>query len=119
MSRRYVNVSLILLIMPLLIVWRLFVIQIQNAEQYQKESKFTRASSLPAPRGSILTEKGTVLAVDRPVWDLNLHFNDYDTYIKAAQYNIHFLLESIIQVYCQFRIHQIIFVSSEYQSNYL
>jgi len=95
MPRRFINICAIFLLIPTLIAFRLWNIQIKNGDKYRNESKHIRAHVLNASRGSILTQDGLTLAVDRGVWDLFVVFKDFDKDPNVSLNNLNLLLSSI------------------------
>jgi penicillin-binding protein 2 len=95
MQRRLLNVSVILLILPALVAFRLWQIQIQQGENYRLQSLTSSAKSLPAARGGLFTNDRLVLAVDRGVWDLHVVFRHFDKDSEVSLHNLAVILDSL------------------------
>lgn len=74
--RRLAFVSLAIL---MLLIGRLFQLQIQEHDHWVKEARNSRLDrdSIPFRRGRILDRNGVVLAMDRPAFDLYFRYRDF------------------------------------------
>jgi penicillin-binding protein 2 len=72
--RRFGVLALLFSICFVLLLGRLFQVQIIDADQYRERSRtsFTRAERVPARRGEIRDRNGVILARNTPTWALSL-----------------------------------------------
>lgn len=81
----YLGVTVLLF---LVLLARLFVLQVIDAEAYQTQSDGNRIRmlSIPASRGEIITKDGKVLATSKPVYTISVsHLNDSELEKQVAE----------------------------------
>ena len=78
MNQRFINVSIALLFVPLVIAFRLWNIQIQQGDKFRDQAKHIAVNSRAGIRGTLLDDNGVIMAVDRGVRDLYVIFREFD-----------------------------------------